>query len=113
MTAHCHRQIREVAIEAATELYETLMDNNELRAAWKQQNPGCGEKALLDKFVAKHWSRCIPFARATLATMLHPSRIAALDPATADNIIEVLRLDATLRRGRGRQGQVLGLKDLG
>lgn len=95
---HAHKAVAKVAAEAAAQLYELLMGNNEIRAAWKVQNPGLGERALLARFVAKNQGRCLEFARATLAASLR----GPADDATKDAILEALCLDATLLRGRGQ-----------
>ncbi len=100
----CHKMIRDVAQEAAASLYEVVMGDNLVRAEWKRQNPGLTEKQLLSRFISKNWPRCIPFARATLATLL----TKPLDTASKEAIMEALVLDSTLTRGRGRQGEVLG-----
>lgn len=106
--AHCHKILRDVAQEAAGQLYETVMGDNEVRAEWKRRWPNLSDKALERRFIARYWGHCLPFARATLATMLSPGHVEGLDPAAADAIMEALVLDSTLRRGRGQQGQVLG-----
>ncbi len=65
-----HQMVARIAREAACELYEILMEDNQIRAEWKRQNPGADEAALLRRFVARNWGTCIPLARATLARML-------------------------------------------
>lgn len=97
MTAHCHKVIRKVAQALAGELYEVLMGDNFVRAEWKKQNPECTEKQLCTKFVARNWGRCIETARATLALQLRDPNIPEKQK---EEIVEVLALDNTLRRGR-------------
>lgn len=101
--AHCHRLVAQVAKEAAGELYEATMSNNVVRRLWQEQNPGANEAALLARFVARNWGRCIPFARATLATML----TKPIDEGTKETIMEALVLDATLMRGRAEGARVI------
>lgn len=96
-TKHCHKIIREVAQEATKELYEVVMGDNLVRKRWRKQNEGASEKELLRRFVARNWSRCIPFARATLATRLRDPHI---DKSLAESIMDVLVKDASLVRGR-------------
>lgn len=105
MVAHCHKVIREVAKEAAAELYETLMGDNLIYETWRKQNPGVGDVVLRKRFVAKNWGKCIDFARQTLALRL---RDPNLDPKLAEDIVEVLTLDATLIRGRQNPAKLIG-----
>ena len=98
MPAHCHKMIRSVAQAAAGELYETLMTDNLLYETWRKANPGLTPKQLESRFISRNWGRCIPFARATLATML----AKGVDTATGEAIMEALTLDASLMRGRAR-----------
>ena len=98
MTAHCHKMIRSVAQACAGELYEVLMGDDVMYASWKKANPGLTVKQLETRFVAKHWGRCVPAARATLALMLRNG----VDTATGEAIMEALTLDSTLMRGRAR-----------
>lgn len=91
--AVAHKLVASVAREAAGQLYEKLMSDNELWLAWKRQNPELGPKALEARFVARNAEKCLAFARATLAAML---RSPGLDPATGDMIMEALALDQTL-----------------
>lgn len=102
MTQHVHRLIAETAKSAAAELYEVVMSNNEVRAEWKRQNEGCGEKELLKRFVKKNWGKCVPVARTTLGLLLRNSA----DETLKTQIYEALLLDNTLRR---RGGTPLGL----
>lgn len=104
MSAHCHKLVAKVAQEAAGELYETLMSCNELYEEWKRQNPGLTDKQLSSRFIAKNWGKCIPFARATLASMLR----TGLDETTKADIMEALVLDSTLIRGRQQPARQIG-----
>lgn len=104
MTGHCHVEVKKVAQAAAGELYELLMNDNQLFAEWKRQNPGLTARGLEVRFIAKNWGRCLQFARATLTQMLTKD----LDTNTKDHIMEVLTLDATLMRGRGQEARMLG-----
>lgn len=104
MTAHCHKMIRQVAQAAAGELYEVLMGNNQLFEEWKRQNPGLTAKQLENRFIAKHWPRCLEMARATLTLALKKG----LDPGMEEAIMEALVLDSILLRGRGQETRVIG-----
>jgi len=88
-----HLAVAKIAREAAAELYETLMGDNQLRAEWLRQHPGKTEKQLLMLFVRKHWGKCIPFARATMARMLD----SPLPPHLKDEILDALIKDRSLR----------------
>lgn len=105
MSAHCHKLVAKVAQEAAGELYEKLMGDDEIYAEWKRQNPNLTPKQLESRFIAKNWGRCIDFARATLATML---RSPTVDEKLKEDIMEALVLDATLIRGRQQPAKVIG-----
>ena len=65
-----HYMIRKVAMEAAGEMYERLMADDVMFSAWKKSNPGASGKQLEKRFILRHWSKCIPFARTTLGLML-------------------------------------------
>ena len=91
--AVAHKLVAAVAREAAGQLYEKLMGDNELFLEWKRQNPGASPKQLERRFIAENAGKCVAFARATLAAML---RSPGLDPATGDMIMEALALDQTL-----------------
>ena len=95
--AHVHRDVAEVAKEAAGELYELVMSENRVYALWRAQHPGMGDKALRRAFVERNWGRCIPMARATMARLLAQPTI---DPETKERIMEALELDASLIKGR-------------
>lgn len=103
MPAHCHKMVAQVAKAAAGELYEKLMGDNACYEAWKKANPEASPRELERRFVAKNWGRCLQIARATLTLMLRQP----IDSKTKDGIMEALRLDATLMRGRGLQGGLL------
>ena len=104
-SAHCHKVIRKVAMEAAGELYERLMGDDQFYDAWRNQNPGLSPKQLETRFIAKNWGKCIDFARASLACMLSRPDVA---DSLKEDIVEVLTLDATLIRGRQHPAQILG-----
>lgn len=101
--SHVHKDVAEVAKAAAGELYETVMRDNLVFATWKSQHPGLNDKRLRAAFVARNWSKCIPFARATMAALLS----TPIDSATKDKIMEALVLDHTLIRGRADPQVVL------
>ena len=104
MAGHVHKLVAQVAKEAAGQLYDRLMGDNMIRKAWQDQNPEATEKELESRFISRNWGQCIPFARATLATML----TAPLDSRTKDDILEALVLDAQLVRGRAKPDQIMG-----
>ncbi len=95
---HVHQQVADTAHALCHGLYDDLMRNDVLWAEWKHQNPGLSAKGLENLFVARNMSKCIPIARATLATMLN----GPYDEAFKTRVHEALCLDATLMRGRGR-----------
>ena len=99
MTAHCHVRVREVAQQAAGQLYERLMGDNYYYDLWKQQNPGLSPQELEKRFVEKNWGRCLDFARATLAAMLRSPNV---NERLKDEIMDVLEKDWMLVKGRGR-----------
>jgi hypothetical protein len=90
----CHKQIRDVAMAAAGELYGSMMSNNEFFATWKKQNPGCNAKQLERRFIERNWPRCIEFARQTLTILLTREDVAQ---EVKDQIMEVLEQDFALR----------------
>jgi hypothetical protein len=96
---HTHHQIAETAQAMAHELYDTVMENNQVREQWIKQNPECNAKELERRFVAKNWHKVVPAARATLAAMLS----GPYDDAFKQKIHEVLVLDASLRHGKGQR----------
>ncbi len=107
-SAHCHKLIAEVAKAAAHELFDTMMMDQVLWDLWWKRFPGMNSKALEDRFVEMYWGRCIPFARATLATLL----TRPIDDGQKESIMEALALDATLMRGRATSGPVPSLREL-
>jgi len=95
----CHVRIREVAREAAAELYESMMSQNVFYEAWKKQNTDVvgNEKELVRRFVDRNWVKCIDFARGTLAHMLTRPDVAE---SLKDEIMNVLTKDQVLRNKR-------------
>lgn len=106
---HCHRQVAEVAKAAAHELFDTLMLDQAMYDMWRKRFPGMSAKALEAKFVKMYWWRCIPFARATLATLL----TRPIDEAQKEDIMEALALDASLTRGRVTSADVIKPPSIG
>lgn len=100
-----HKLVAKTAQEAAGQLYELVMSDNEVRAEWLRRNPGLGPRQLEARFIAKYCEACLPMARATLATML---RNPSLDPALGEAIVEALALDARVP-GRTPRGQAIQL----
>jgi len=103
--AHCHQLVASVAVNAAAELYETLMGDNVMYEAWRKRNPGAGAKALARRFISDNWGKCIPVARTTLAAMLRDPTIAE---SLKEQIVEALALDSSLMKGRQNPAQVVG-----
>lgn len=98
--AHCHKALRSVAQALAGELYENLMSNTKIYDHWKSQNPECTPKQLETRFVARNWGKCLEAARAVMTAQLLDPNVPELQK---DEIIEILRLDSTLMRGRERK----------
>lgn len=96
MSGHAHVQIADTAKGLAHELYDNLMFDNRLKEIWTRQHPDATPKQLEDAFVAKHWGKCIPMARATLAHMLTTNISEVLKASILDALIK----DQTLRHGR-------------
>lgn len=94
--AHCHRLVAFEAMALAHVLFDRLMRDDRLYAAWKAQNEGATLPQLEELFVARTWPSCIEVARATLAAML----ATPLDPEAKELIYEALVLDKGLVRGR-------------
>lgn len=94
--SHVHIRVAKVAKELAAESYELVMSHNLVRAEWKRQHPGMGEKGLLRAFVTRNWSRYIPCARTTLTLLLREP----IDEKLKEEILAVLVKDSTLIRGR-------------
>ena len=90
----CHVQVRDVAMAAAGQLYESVMSNNEYFKVWKKQNPGLDPKALEKRFIDQNWHRCIDFARSTLTMMLTRPDISE---QMKEQIMDVLEKDFSLR----------------
>ncbi len=109
-SAHAHVQVADTARGIAQALYERLMGDNALRAAWKKQNPGASEKQLVSRFVTANVAKCLPMARATLALLLRSSS----DDRLKERVAEALILDASLMKGRApgaMPAPLPGLKD--
>jgi len=102
--AHVHKLVAKTAKGIAEDLYETLMQNNELYTAWKLQHKGLGDKQLRVAFVKKNLSRCLEPARTTLTLMLR----GTLDESLKETISEALILDAQLVRGRQNGSTIIG-----
>jgi hypothetical protein len=98
MTGHTHRQVADVARELAHELYDKLMGDPELCALWRARWEGATEREREAKFVAMHWGKCVPMARATMALLLQ----SPMDEALKEKVSEALILDATLMRGKAK-----------
>lgn len=110
MKAACHKEIRSVAQAAAGELYDSLMSaSNELFLEWQRQNPGLSSKALESRFIAKNWSKCIDFARGTLAHMLTRPDISE---DSKEHILEVLILDNSVPVGRTPPSRAVQITNL-
>lgn len=107
--ASVHREVREVAREAAGQLYDKVMSDNLIFERWKQQNSGASAKELERRFVAANWPRCVPFARATLAHML---TLSTVDSSTKERIMSALVKDQQLRVGRSTP-QAIAAQGLG
>lgn len=102
---HAHQLVASVAANAAYELYEELMRDNQLYDAWKRQHPGASAKGLAVAFVQKNTASCLGIARATLARLLADPTIS---PEHKESIMEALELDATLMLGRNNPAEVIG-----
>lgn len=91
----CHTQVRDVAMAATNEWYESLMGaSNDIYKQWKAQNPDLTPDKLRKKFVSRYWPHCIEFARATLAIMLTKDDIS---DEMKEKIMDVLEKDQYLR----------------
>lgn len=103
--AHCHKKIRTVAQELCGATYDTLMENNEVYSRWKAGNPDCKNGVeLRERFIRKNWGRFVEGARTTLGLLLR----SAIDDKAKEEIVEILALDQTLRRGRQQPTVLLG-----
>lgn len=94
--AHCHKLIAKVAQGLCSELFDALMQDNEIYDEWKRQHPGASRKGLERAFIGKYWGSSIPHARATLAHML----TLPMSEVEKEEIAEALALDNTLIKGR-------------
>ena len=109
--SHVHKLIAAVAREAAVELYEKRMRHNAVYDSWKAMHPDLVRGSVIDaaalreRFIAKYWGACIPFARTTLAQLLTQP---TLDSTYKEEIMQALILDSTLQMGRADPKQVIG-----
>jgi hypothetical protein len=94
--AHADKAVAAVAREAAAELYEMLMGDNTLYAAWKKQWPDADDRKLRRIFVSRFAARCLPIARATMALSLRGPTDTPLKRATYHALLR----DTTLAFGR-------------
>ena len=100
---HVHKMVKETAEQLAHELFDAIMTRQgDIWDAFRAQFPGRTTAQLERIFVAHHWPKAIPTARATLAGMLHQGVSPGLDEATKMSIHEALAADATLMRGRSK-----------
>jgi hypothetical protein len=97
-SAHAHRVIRDMAVDMAHQLYDTMMQDNEWYALWKRLHPRIADqpRQLEAAFVRRNLARMLPQARAMVAGALAKTTDAEL----ANSLYEALTLDATLTRGR-------------
>lgn len=99
----CHIQVRDVAMAATSEWYESLMGaSNDIYKDWKAHNPDLNAEDLRKKFVNRYWPQCIDFARATLTLMLQRDEVS---DAMKEQIMDVLEKDQYLRRKMPQQVQ--------
>ncbi len=111
--AHAHQLVADTAKEAARELYDSLMSNNELRANWLRRCEATlaldttdrserAERLRMALFVDSYHGtpECIQLARATLARLLASPTVSDDHKET---IMEALELDDTLALGRQRE----------
>lgn len=97
MTAHCHRQVMDIAKALAGEMYEMLMGNDMFWRIWKKQNPDATRKQLEERFIERNWGRFIGEARKALVMMLKDPSISE---TAKDQVVDVLEKDDSLIRGR-------------
>jgi hypothetical protein len=90
----CHKQVRNVAMAAAGQLYESMMSNNHFNEEWKRQNPDLDGKKLEKRFIEQNWMRCLDFARATLALMLTKDEVSEV---MKEEIMDILEKDFSIR----------------
>ena len=67
--------------------------------AWRKQKPECDPQELEQRFVEKHWPKCVGYARESLAEMLKRPDVPE---AAKAQITEVLAKDQSLVRGWAR-----------
>lgn len=96
---HVHTAVANTAMEAANQLYDTVMTDNMIYTEWRRQNPDADANELRKRFVKCNWGKCVPFARATMARLL----VTSTDPVLKEAVYEALCLDDSLMRGRGRK----------
>jgi hypothetical protein len=106
--AAAHQLVMSVAVNAAAELYDTMMGDNIYYDAWKKKNPDADKKTLMVRFVQRNWMKCVPVARATLAHMLTQPTITE---EYKERIVEALELDWNLIAGRTKPAQIIGMLD--
>jgi hypothetical protein len=97
-SSHAHWRIRDMAISMGHELYDQLMQDNNLNNQWKSRFPNLNSEQRETMFVQQNMSRLLPQARAMLTGMLNNCE----DDSLRDAIYEALILDATLVRGRAQ-----------
>jgi hypothetical protein len=90
----CHKQVRNVAMAAAGQLYESMMSNNHFHEEWKRLNPDLDAAKLEKRFIEQNWVRCLEFARATLTLMLTKDEVSQ---AMKDEIMDILEKDFSIR----------------
>ena len=102
--AHCHKLVKETAIEMAHECYAALMHRNDWYWDWQAAHPNMGPKALERFWVNQKWGEFVEGARATLAGML----ASPIDEELKIQIYDALCLDQSLIRGRVDKQIILG-----
>lgn len=104
-SAHCHVEVKAVAVGMAHALFDEMMSRNEVWHQFKEQHPDMTTAQMEEKFVAHLWPQMLDQARATLAGML---RSGAYSDEQKEEIMDILVKDASLIRGRKNPAQVLG-----
>ena len=94
---HAHEAVASTAREMCLAVYEELMKDNVMRAAWKAKHPGASELGLQAAFVKRFLAAYIEQARSVLAGMLSQPSYSELDK---EKIHDILVKDSTLTRGR-------------
>jgi hypothetical protein len=102
--SHAHYRIADTAKAAAHEHWDVLAMDNEFYDRWVKAYPDKTAKQLEDRFVELNWGKYIPFARATLASLL----ATPIDEELKREIHEALVLDNTLVAGRKNPHTVIG-----